>query len=565
VAVTISSSNAIAAGSEQGPPCAPAADTAAEAFAPFDALLQDEQEASQGIDPDEGEERPGVQLPAGLLPDVQSPVRQRSDLELAGLAGNAPSFELPVDANASVPGDAASGAALRVRAGAGGRQAHGRWRLESDPDAPGPVGDRKRSDDDRAQDAGAFAIASLLPAPAAPPAPSVAPESEREPPAAPDPAVAPPATDAALSADSGMPCTDVAANARRGAQHGDAGGAAPRSGEVPVDAARPGFASMRETGDTAVPFGTTGDVSSYPDATHDRRLALDPTRGRTPINEISRKAGDAPLQNQTALSPTQGEAPDASAARRNLPSRAAEVAALVARACAHEASGPSGPAASAPYTAEAAPMPDRAGGVEAAAEARSIGMRPADVRITDTRIIDARIVDARIIDARVSDVIAPIAAAPHLVMHQGEGAPATAVSAPPEPPSAIADEASLASQIVQRMRLQWLGGSGNATIALDPEYLGTVGIQLTVGRAGVVTATLSADSADVRAWMQAHESTLRDQLASQGLSLDRLQIVGDEARSAHGSPDDARRQRWKPPTPPQANRRKPTETFRVIV
>jgi hypothetical protein len=130
-------------------------------------------------------------------------------------------------------------------------------------------------------------------------------------------------------------------------------------------------------------------------------------------------------------------------------------------------------------------------------------------------------------------------------------------------PAGLPDTDSLASQIVQRMRLQWTAGAGTAVVTLDPEYLGAVTINLHVDGSGAMTATLSADNADVRAWMQAHEPALRQQLAEQGLSLDRLQ-VSDEHPREDEAPADERRRRWQPPAPPPP-KRTASGTFAVVV
>lgn len=140
---------------------------------------------------------------------------------------------------------------------------------------------------------------------------------------------------------------------------------------------------------------------------------------------------------------------------------------------------------------------------------------------------------------------------------------AALVSQAPGAPATLPDDASLASQMVQRMRLQWTAGAGTAVVTLDPEYLGAVTINLHVDSAGATTATLSAENADVRAWMQAHEPLLRQQLAEQGLSLDRLQ-VSDEHRREDDGPADERRRRWQPPAPPPP-KRTATGTFAVMV
>ena len=71
----------------------------------------------------------------------------------------------------------------------------------------------------------------------------------------------------------------------------------------------------------------------------------------------------------------------------------------------------------------------------------------------------------------------------------------------------------LQNQIVQAMRVQWNGGIGDAQIRLQPAYLGDLAISLKVEN-GAVTAHLAASSAEVRQWIEANESSLRQGLAA---------------------------------------------------
>jgi flagellar hook-length control protein FliK len=99
------------------------------------------------------------------------------------------------------------------------------------------------------------------------------------------------------------------------------------------------------------------------------------------------------------------------------------------------------------------------------------------------------------------------------------GAATTAAS------SALPNEDGVSTSIVQALRLQVTAGGGSATITLDPSYLGGVRVAVQVAD-GAVTATLHAANPQVRAWMEANESTLRQALLDHGLTLDRL-IVAD--------------------------------------
>jgi hypothetical protein len=130
--------------------------------------------------------------------------------------------------------------------------------------------------------------------------------------------------------------------------------------------------------------------------------------------------------------------------------------------------------------------------------------------------------------------------------------------------AAIPDDTDVRRQIVQAVRLQWRDGVGDARLTLQPEHLGDVTIALRVAQGGV-SIHVSAETPEVRAWMNANELSLRQGLAQHGLTLDRL-IVSDEPADA--MPDrDGRRQRAPeeeepPPAPP---RRSETATFEVVV
>ncbi len=140
------------------------------------------------------------------------------------------------------------------------------------------------------------------------------------------------------------------------------------------------------------------------------------------------------------------------------------------------------------------------------------------------------------------------------------------VSAPPNAgaPFAPPSESTVASPIIQAMRLQWANGVNRAVVNLQPDYLGAVQIELQVTQ-GAVTATVHAANPQVRAWLEAHESTLRLSLADQGLKLDRL-IVREEAATEEAA---NREQRRRQPVPERDFRRPPrrdeTGTFTVVV
>lgn len=97
-------------------------------------------------------------------------------------------------------------------------------------------------------------------------------------------------------------------------------------------------------------------------------------------------------------------------------------------------------------------------------------------------------------------------------------------------PTALLDQ-ELPTQIVQAIRVQFDNGSGAAHVRLNPGFLGGMTVGVSVEGTSVV-ASLQATSADVREWMQRNESVLRQALADQGLHLERLVIVDEEASPA---------------------------------
>jgi flagellar hook-length control protein FliK len=133
---------------------------------------------------------------------------------------------------------------------------------------------------------------------------------------------------------------------------------------------------------------------------------------------------------------------------------------------------------------------------------------------------------------------------------------------------AVLDDHGLHRQMVQAIQLQSRNGVGDARITLQPEYLGEVSIALRVEDGGV-TAHVSAASAQVREWLGANESMLRQGLLDQGLKLERL-IVSEEPSStpARDSRDrDARREQQPQPDeePRPRPRRDASTTFEVTV
>jgi hypothetical protein len=136
-------------------------------------------------------------------------------------------------------------------------------------------------------------------------------------------------------------------------------------------------------------------------------------------------------------------------------------------------------------------------------------------------------------------------------------------SAPSSVPTVtLPNEDGVMSSIVQSMRLQMRDGVGSAVVHLEPDYLGAVSVSLRVEN-GVVTASLHAENPQVRAWMEANAPLLRDSLAGQGLSLDRLlvtdeHIVDDQSQSRRQRQEQEQQAQQRP-------RRNNAATFEVVV
>ena len=110
------------------------------------------------------------------------------------------------------------------------------------------------------------------------------------------------------------------------------------------------------------------------------------------------------------------------------------------------------------------------------------------------------------------------------------------------------------TQIVKSIRMQWTGGVGEARVTLKPGYLGEVTASIKVEQ-GVVTATLQADTPEVRRWMESHTATLRDALVDHGLRLDRLTVGEPERQATPGDRQAKSRQQPRQQAPRQRARR----------
>jgi hypothetical protein len=111
-------------------------------------------------------------------------------------------------------------------------------------------------------------------------------------------------------------------------------------------------------------------------------------------------------------------------------------------------------------------------------------------------------------------------------------------------------------QLVRAMHLQLARGVGEARLQLDPRHLGAVSVALRVAN-GVVSAVVTAEQPSVRHWIEAHESTLRQALADQGLELEKLQ-VHEDGRSPDGE------SRHHDEVPRRRSPRRDTATFELV-
>ena len=127
-------------------------------------------------------------------------------------------------------------------------------------------------------------------------------------------------------------------------------------------------------------------------------------------------------------------------------------------------------------------------------------------------------------------------------------------------------DSGVPTQIVQAIHTQWSQGVGTARVTLQPDYLGSLSIDIRVDR-GNVTAVLDASNSAVRQWIEGHEPLLRQGLADHGLTLDRLIVnkdqepqpsTSDDGRQGQGQGDDQPRRRRPRPTPTD-------QTFEVVM
>jgi flagellar hook-length control protein FliK len=131
-----------------------------------------------------------------------------------------------------------------------------------------------------------------------------------------------------------------------------------------------------------------------------------------------------------------------------------------------------------------------------------------------------------------------------------------------ETTAATIPERDIVAQLVQSMRVQFRDGIGEAVVRLKPEHLGSVEISLKVEN-GAIKATVHAEVAAVRQWLESQQETLRTSLAEQGLRLERFVVEADGKR--HTGSDDAQPREQRRRQPRQRMSGKDHPVFEVTV
>jgi len=144
---------------------------------------------------------------------------------------------------------------------------------------------------------------------------------------------------------------------------------------------------------------------------------------------------------------------------------------------------------------------------------------------------------------RVGGTTTPVFVVPQAVPTTIAGMPSLAATQAAAPGAPVRD-ADMLQQFVQTMRVQFRDGIGDAVLRLRPEHLGEVSISLRVEN-GSVAATVNADTAAVRQWLESNQASLRQSLSEQGLHLDRFVVQRDpeERQSREEQPSRQQQQR----------------------
>ena len=98
--------------------------------------------------------------------------------------------------------------------------------------------------------------------------------------------------------------------------------------------------------------------------------------------------------------------------------------------------------------------------------------------------------------------------------------------------------AETSTQIVQAIRMQVLRDGGEAHIRLDPRQFGDMTVRIRVDQ-GQVTARVEADTPVVREWLQNNQHLLRQNLAGQQLTLERLDVREPSSPADQGRRDES--------------------------
>jgi flagellar hook-length control protein FliK len=123
--------------------------------------------------------------------------------------------------------------------------------------------------------------------------------------------------------------------------------------------------------------------------------------------------------------------------------------------------------------------------------------------------------------------------------------------------------AETADRLVQAIRLQWTRGGGEAHVQIAPKHFGSLTLSVRV-EGQVVVARVQAETAAVRAWLQANEAGLRDALVAHDLTLERLEIAEPADDQARTQDDRARREPSADSRPRRRARPKAGARFEVI-
>jgi flagellar hook-length control protein FliK len=105
----------------------------------------------------------------------------------------------------------------------------------------------------------------------------------------------------------------------------------------------------------------------------------------------------------------------------------------------------------------------------------------------------------------------------------------------------VIPERDVIAQLVQSLRVQFRDGIGEAVVKLKPEHLGSVQVSLKIEN-GAIKATVQAEVAAVRQWLESQQDTLRTGLLEQGLRLERFVVerpAVDSEGERQATPDDA--------------------------